>query len=334
MASSLLLLCSGCSSSLNSVEIFKVNENGEVVNIGRMNDEGHMVYGQFRIHDKYDLAATTMTSPTGGNNSVCYIKVNDGKTSDSPGVGIRVEPCYAPFILNEGPIVSELDDFGFYYKPAEEDMGVYRLYHYNGGDDFDVLVERPVLAALWESEGFDALRKNDDDTVTLSYSQVMADGSMGVRSENVSVSAVLDGSALAVPPVEVIETPAAETGIIKKVDSETYEVSREFVEQIFNNPGLLDNNPAYGPMPKATPVYASGKISGIRLLGVEENSIYAQLGLQSGDVITGVNGQQVDDNQNIMLMVKALIDALDSGQDIVVRISRLGMEKSQTYKVK
>ena len=196
----LLLLCSSCS-SLNSVELFKVNENGEVVNIGRMNDEGHMIYGQFRIDDKYDLAATTTTAPAGDNNPVCYIKVNDGKTSNSPGVGIRIEPCTTPYIVNEGPIVSELDDIGFFYSPSVGEMGIYRLYHYNSGnDDFDVLVERPVMASLWESEGFDALRKNDDDTVTLSYSQVMADGSTVVRSETVPVSAVRDGSALAVPP--------------------------------------------------------------------------------------------------------------------------------------
>ena len=164
----LVMMSVGCSSSLNSVELFKVNENGEVVNIGRMNDEGHMIYGQFRIDDKYDLAATTTTAPTGDNDSVCYIKVNDGKTSNSPGVGIRIEPCTSSFIVNEGPIVSELDDIGFYYKPTTDEMGVYRLYHYNGSDDFNILIERPILATQWASEGFDALRKNDDDTVTLS----------------------------------------------------------------------------------------------------------------------------------------------------------------------
>ena len=196
----LLLLCSGCS-SLNSVELFKVNENGEVVNIGRMNDEGHMIYGQFRIDDKYDLAATTTTAPSGDNDSVCYIKVNDGKTSNSPGVGIRIEPCTSSFIVNEGPVVSELDDIGFYYRPTADEMGVYRLYHYNGSDDFEILVERPISAIHWESAGFDALRRNDDDTVTLSYSQVMADGASVIHSQTVAISAIRNGSALAVPPV-------------------------------------------------------------------------------------------------------------------------------------
>ena len=334
MASSLLLLCSGCSSSLNSVEIFKVNDNGEVVNIGRMNDEGHMVYGQFRVDDKYDLAATTMTSPTGGNNSVCYIKVNEGKTSNSPGVGIRIDPCISPYIVNEGQIVSELDDFGFFYKSSDGDMGIYRLYHYNSGsDDFDVLVERPVMASLWESEGFDVLRKNDDDTVTLSYSQVMADGSTVVRSESVPVSAVRDGSALAVPPVEVPEAAAdasAVAEVVKEIGPDTYEISRDFLMQIRRDPNAFADNPAYGPLPEAQPVYKGETVTAYRLLGIEENSLYARLGLQSGDVITEVNGQPADDIQ----ILRALAGAQGGGQDIILKISRNGMEKTLTYKIK
>ncbi len=339
----LLLLCSGCS-SLNSVELFKVNENGEVVNIGRMNDEGHMVYGQFRIDDKYDLAATTTTAPTGDNNSVCYIKVNDGKTSNSPGVGIRIEPCAAPYIVNEGPIVSELDDIGFFYSPSVGEMGVYKLYHYNGSDAFDILVERPILASLWESEGFDALRKNNDDTVTLSYSQVMADGSTVIRSESVPVSAVREGSALTVPPVEVVETPgdavetpgdAVETpgapiGVVKKVGPDTYEISREFLEQIRKDPSLLRNNPVYGPLMKVKPIYKNEKIYAFQLSGIEDNSLYAQLGLQSGDMITEVNGQQVDSPEKIM----AFLNTPKEGQDISLKIARSEEEKTLTYKIK
>ena len=204
----LVPVVAGCS-SLHSVELFKVNDNGDVVNIGRMNDEGHMVYGQFREAEQYDLAATTTTSPAGTNDATCYIKVNKGKTSDSPGVGIRIEPCMMSFIVNEGPVVGGIDDIGFYFRPTSDAMGTYRLYHYNGKDDFDVLVERPVKASDWENAGFDALRMNDDGTVTLNYTQQMADGTSAIRTETVSVESIRDGSALAVPPV-VVENPVDE----------------------------------------------------------------------------------------------------------------------------
>ena len=123
---------------------------------------------------------------------------------------------------------------------------------------------------------------------------------------------------------------AAPAEVVRKVSADTYEVSRDVIEQIRKNPNSLKNNAAYGPMPKVQPVYKNGNIGGFRLLGVESNSVYAQLGLKSGDTIIDVNGQTVDGPQKAM----ALFDALKPGQDIGIKINRSGQEKTLTFQLK
>lgn len=123
---------------------------------------------------------------------------------------------------------------------------------------------------------------------------------------------------------------AAKTELVKKVDTDTYEVSREAVENIRKNPNSLKNNPDYGKMPQVQPVYKNGNIGGFRLLGVESDSIYARLGLKSGDTIIDVNGQAIEGPQQAM----ALLDALKPGQDIGLKINRSGQEKTLTFQLK
>ena len=123
---------------------------------------------------------------------------------------------------------------------------------------------------------------------------------------------------------------AAPAEVVRKVGTDTYEVSRDVVEKIRKNPNSLKNNADYGPLPKVQPVHSGGKIGGFRLLGIESNSVYAQLGLKSGDTIIDVNGQQVDGPQKAM----ALFDALKPGQDIGIKINRGGQEKTLTFQLK
>ncbi|MBQ9242566.1 MAG: PDZ domain-containing protein [Proteobacteria bacterium] len=118
--------------------------------------------------------------------------------------------------------------------------------------------------------------------------------------------------------------------LVKKVGNDTYEVSGEAVAMIKKNPNALKNNPQYGALPKVTPVYKGGNIGGFRLMGVESGSIYAKLGLKSGDTINDVNGQAIEGAQQAM----ALLDALKPGQDVKLKINRAGAEKVLTFQVK
>lgn len=53
----------------------------------------------------------------------------------------------------------------------------------------------------------------------------------------------------------------------------------------------------------------TGEVYGWKLQDIQPNSIYTQLGLQAGDVITGVNGAPVTNVQQAMEMYRALKDS-------------------------
>lgn len=118
--------------------------------------------------------------------------------------------------------------------------------------------------------------------------------------------------------------------IVKRTAPDTYEVSRDAIEAIRKNPNSLKNNAQYGAMPKVQPVYKNGNIGGFRLLGVDNGSIYAQLGLKSGDTIVDVNGQTIDGPQKAM----ALLEALKPGQTVGLKINRAGQEKTLKFSFK
>lgn len=118
--------------------------------------------------------------------------------------------------------------------------------------------------------------------------------------------------------------------LVTKLGTDTYQVSKETVETIRKNPKELQRNTAkYGPMPKVQPVYKGGNIGGFRLLGVESDSVYSQLGLKSGDTILNVNGTAIEGPQQAM----ALLDAFN-GEDVILKINRSGQEKTLTFKLK
>ncbi|MBQ9394046.1 MAG: PDZ domain-containing protein [Proteobacteria bacterium] len=149
------------------------------------------------------------------------------------------------------------------------------------------------------------------------------------EKERAAAAAAESAKAAAAAAANKSKQPST-TELVKKVDADTYEVSREAVENIRKNPNSLKNNPQYGALPKVQPVYKNGNIGGFRLLGVENGSIYAQLGLKSGDTIIDVNGQAIEGPQQAM----ALLDALQPGQNIGLKINRSGQEKTLTFQLK
>lgn len=116
---------------------------------------------------------------------------------------------------------------------------------------------------------------------------------------------------------------------IRKVAADTYEVPRATLEQIRKNPNIL-KDPKYGAMPKIQPVYKGGAVGGFRVLGVETDSIYGQLGIKSGDTILDINGQQVDNPQKAM----SFFDSLQPDQNITIKLNRAGSEKTLTFQLK
>ena len=212
-----LTVISACKST-TSVELFRVNENGEVVNIGRGADEGHVIYGHFRDTERYDrAAATVMTPQAAGASSVCYIVVNDGQVNAGVGEGIRLDPCSDITIVNERVITGSLYNIGVYYHEEASGTGIYNLYEFRDGE-YKLLLTRPISNELWNS-GTDILKRLEDGTIELQFTRPGSDGSIVNETQTLTESAVSSGMALSMPDPETVPaaepSPDAETGAVQ-----------------------------------------------------------------------------------------------------------------------
>lgn len=58
----------------------------------------------------------------------------------------------------------------------------------------------------------------------------------------------------------------------------------------------------------AVPYYANGELIGFRMWEIEDGSVFAQAGLQNGDVVTAINGERLTDVSRTIRMLQALRD--------------------------
>ena len=74
----------------------------------------------------------------------------------------------------------------------------------------------------------------------------------------------------------------------------------------------------------AVPVYQNSRLEGFKIVDIEPASIYEQVGLKDGDVITEINGQKLSD---VGMAIKVL-NALRNDVFAEVRLLRAGVEKT------
>ena len=92
----------------------------------------------------------------------------------------------------------------------------------------------------------------------------------------------------------------------------------------------LQNLSALGMQARIIPNYHNGKYEGFRLVGVRPNSLYAALGIRSGDIVKRVNGQDLNTPSKAL----ELFNQLQTSSTITVDITRYGKNITLTYKVK
>ncbi len=120
--------------------------------------------------------------------------------------------------------------------------------------------------------------------------------------------------------------PKGDPGDVKKVAPNTYEISRTELNKYTSDlSGILMKARA---VPARKP--GTGEIYGWRILDMEADSIYTRLGLQKGDVITGVNGNAVTSPQQAMEMYQALKGA----PGIQLQLERGGKNETLKFDVK
>ena len=109
-----------------------------------------------------------------------------------------------------------------------------------------------------------------------------------------------DGAATPTPAAAA-EPPWA--GRIKKIDDHTFEVDRGLVRDLVSGAAKPGGT-------RILPRQTAGKLDGLRMFGIKDDSLAGALGMKNGDVMTGINNTPITGVQT-MLDVYANIDSLN-----------------------
>ncbi len=127
-------------------------------------------------------------------------------------------------------------------------------------------------------------------------------------------------------PISVMRAaPALKGGKVEQVRENAFQVSRTAVDA-----ALADFNQVL-TQARAVPNFENGVPNGYKLFQIVPGSIYAQLGLQNGDTIVGLNGEGINDPAKAF----ELLGQLKSGAShMELSIKRNGQTKNMTYDIK
>jgi len=129
------------------------------------------------------------------------------------------------------------------------------------------------------------------------------------------------------PPKPILPASPGQTDYskgVKKVGPYEYHIDRTMLEENLQDLSKLAMEA------RVIPNYVDGKYQGFRLVGLTPNSLLRAIGLESGDLVTRVNGQEIDTPNKAL----QLFEQLRASPTITLDITRRGQKVTLTYKVK
>jgi general secretion pathway protein C len=100
------------------------------------------------------------------------------------------------------------------------------------------------------------------------------------------------------------------------------------LERSFVNDAVKDIGNLLGQV-RIRPHFEKGKPSGLRMTGIRPNSIFRKMGLRSGDVLTGVDGQQIQSVNDVI----GLYEKLKSSSKVDLEVKRRNRLQTITYRI-
>lgn len=115
----------------------------------------------------------------------------------------------------------------------------------------------------------------------------------------------LDEEGAAAAPVRVASRRAAAAvpdprGRVQQLSSDSFQVQREQVDEAMRNPAELFSQA------RILPKYENGQMTGVQLNSIQPGSLFAEIGIRDGDVITQVNGIVVASPQDSAALLQEL----------------------------
>jgi membrane-associated protease RseP (regulator of RpoE activity) len=126
----------------------------------------------------------------------------------------------------------------------------------------------------------------------------------------------------------IIDTPVsldpALLSQIKKLNDTTYEVGKDVIDAVLQNPMAV----AKGA--RVVPAVKDGKPVGFKLYAIRPSSIFSTLGFENGDTLQKINGSELTSADKALEIYTKLRDA----KKLTVEIERRGKPITQTYTIK
>lgn len=121
-----------------------------------------------------------------------------------------------------------------------------------------------------------------------------------------------------------VPTPGdkGDEGIQQKSEND-YEISRDTL-----NNALGDLN-SLATQARIVPSFKNGQANGFKLFSIRPGSLYSQIGIQNGDVITRINGYDINSPDKALEIYTRLKDA----QNIEVQVERRGQVINKRYSI-
>jgi len=154
--------------------------------------------------------------------------------------------------------------------------------------------------------------------VAVEKKRVLIDHDGELRSLEISgdgVSAVMAAN----EPV----SPHPEPGIHRAAPNQ-YTVDRATVDHNLQNMGSLLTQM------RALPNIENGKTDGFRLSEIQQGSLFQQMGLQDGDVVKNIAGQEINDPMRAL----ELLSVLQNQQSVVIQVVRNGQPVQLNYQIR
>jgi len=141
------------------------------------------------------------------------------------------------------------------------------------------------------------------------------------KDEILEIEEVLSGSRASGRPSSIANRRSQKKRPFRR--SQNITLDRSKIESAVNNITDLMKNV------RIQPHFTDGQPDGFRLTGVRPNSFFSNMGLKSGDVITGVDGKKIESVDDAF----KLYQGLQSSSNIQLQLKRKGLQKNINYKI-
>lgn len=121
-----------------------------------------------------------------------------------------------------------------------------------------------------------------------------------------------------------LPTRQATAGLTGVIRTQRISLRRSYIEQSMTDMATLMSDV------QIQPHMEDGVAAGLSLSSIKPNSIFRRMGLRNGDVITGVDGNEISTVDDAL----KLVDSLKSASSLTVQLKRRGRERNIQYMIR